>query len=134
MFRLACAVLAVFVVTTGAVIAAAFFSYAFYLHLVTALTPPAAAALAGFGALVILLGIAAAARALLPRTPEASLIPLHPTSVHESAALLGEELGEKLRDMVQRHRAAAMGAVLLSGFAMGASPRLRRFAFGLIKR
>lgn len=125
--------------TLFAVIAFAFLAFALYFALLAVAEPPIAAALTGVAAAAVALIVFAIARAAgsgdsrapAPRAAGAAATPsLGPES--ELAAQLGQLLGEQAAGWTRSHPYSAMGAALAAGFAVGASPELRRTLLRMI--
>jgi hypothetical protein len=67
---------------------------------------------------------------LLTRRPRRRSVGSNPNYL---AAIVGEQLGRRFQKLTGRHAQASIFASFAAGFAIGASPKLREFLFGLIR-
>ena len=112
--RLAINSAAILIASAGGCVAIVFLIVAFYLAL--------AAVMAAGAALLFSLLVVLIARLITRRTVSPSL-----RNRHRNAADLGELFGRQAHDFVSGNSLSMLGVLLAFGFAMGFSPRLRKF-------
>ena len=103
---------------------------ALYLGLSTYAGPAWAALITGVlclvvGGIVVLIGWLVLHSRTAPG-PRRDRKPTEPPDVVRLALTMGESLGEELQVLAKRNRYGMLGAALVAGFALGASPKLRR--------
>jgi hypothetical protein len=116
----------------AAFVAVGFFAFALYLFIAQFLIPPVAAVATG---LLILFGSVAlvwiAGQTISPRKRKIADSPS--LEACESAAELGTVIGAKLRGLADAHGSGSLWAALVAGFAVGVSPKLRKFLTDILK-
>jgi hypothetical protein len=126
--RLAISSAALMIASACGCVAVVFLIIAFYMGMAN-LMPDWAAALATAGAaflfaiLVIVIARLATKKESAPASARARM---------GAAAEMGEFLGLKLRDFGTHNTGASLIALLVAGFAMGVSPKLRKFLLKLL--
>jgi hypothetical protein len=135
--RLATTIASFFVATLVATAALGFLCGAAYLALLDLVSPPLAALATGLGALVLAVLIVQIAR-LWSRGKGASgrrrraRSERGEGSAEETAAEIGGILGAQLAALTRSHTRSTLAVSLLAGFAVGASPRLRKVLLDLV--
>jgi len=120
--RLAINSAAILIASAGGCVAIVFLIVAFYLAFAAVMAPWLAALLTAGGALLFSLLVVLIARLITRRTVPPAL-----RNRHRNAADLGELFGRQAHDFVSGNSLSMLGILLALGFAMGFSPRLRKF-------
>ncbi len=113
-------------------IAVAFFAYAFFLWLAGMLTPPLAAAACGLILVIIAIILALVSRGTIRRRGRNFRSDVAGEAA-ENAALLGSLLGRKAHSFAKSNSTYSLLAMLIAGFAVGLSPKLRALLLSLLK-
>lgn len=125
--RLAIGSAAILIASAGGCIAFVFVVVAFYLGLAQ-IMPAWAAALATAGAAIVLSLIVL----LLARIFSGGRVSAEQRARQRNAAELGELLGRQAHSFLSSNSPAVLGALLAAGFAIGFSPKLRKFLMKLL--
>jgi cytochrome c biogenesis protein CcdA len=131
--RLAISIAAVLVALVAAFVAIGFFALALYQFLAENMDPALAALATG---VIILLGamvLVYASKFLGRKRKKRRVLDDPSLAACESAAALGNVLGQKLRGYAEAHGNSTLWASLAAGFAVGASPKLRGFLRDILK-
>ena len=125
--RLAISSAAILIASAGGCVALIFLIIAFYLALATLMAQwLAALATAGTALLFALLVL------LIARMITRATVPPATRDRHRSAAELGELLGIQARNFTSANSPIAIGVLIVAGFAIGFSPKLRRLLMKLL--
>jgi|SRR6185437_3671090 len=125
--RLAISSAAILIAAAGGCVALIFLIIALYLGLASLMAPwLAALATAGTALLFSLLVL------LLAKLITRRAVPPAHRNRQRSAADLGELLGRQAHDFVAGNSLPMLGILIATGFAMGFSPRLRKFLLKLL--
>lgn len=125
--RLAISSAAILIASAGGCVAIVFLILALYLGLVGMMAPWLAALATAGAALLFSLLVLFIAKLITRRT----IAPTH-RNRQRSAADLGELLGRQAHDLVAGNSLSLLGILIAAGFAMGFSPRLRKFLMKLL--
>jgi len=125
--RLAINSAAILIASAGCCAALVFVIVAFYLALAAVMAPWLAALVTAGAALLFSLLVVLIAR-LITHKPVSPAI----RNRHRNAADLGELLGRQAHDFVSGNSLSMLGVLLAFGFAMGFSPRLRKFLMKIL--
>ncbi|HWA03119.1 MAG TPA: phage holin family protein [Rhizomicrobium sp.] len=125
--RLAISSAAIVIASAGACVAVAFLIVAFYLLLASTMQPWLAA-LATSAAGLVFAGVVL----LIGRLMTRNAIPAATRNRERSAAEFGELLGKQAHRFVNANSPIMLGVLLAAGFAMGFSPRLRKWLVKLL--
>ena len=132
--RVAMAVAVLLILLIAAVTAIVYFAYAVYLLLAAFVIAPAAAALTGIvvlaGAILLIVALGAAVR---PKRPKEKDERSPAMDGYDTAAEVGSLLGRRTRGLLEAHSRGGLVAMLLAGFAVGFSPKLRAVLRELLK-
>jgi hypothetical protein len=130
--RIAIGIALVLVAVVAAFVAVGFFAFALYLFIAQFLVPPLAALATGLVILLtVLLLVWIAGQTMSPRKRKPADSPS--LEACESAAELGSALGARLRGIAEAHGSGSLWAALIAGFAVGVSPKLRKFLGDILK-
>jgi membrane protein implicated in regulation of membrane protease activity len=125
--RLAINSAAILIASAGGCVAMVFLFIAAYIGLSTVMAPWLAALVIAGAALVFVLLVLLIARAITRK-----VVPSAAKARHRSTAELGELLGRQAHDFVAGNSPMMLGGLLVVGFAMGFSPRLRKLLMKLL--
>jgi len=125
--RLAVNSAAIVIAVAGLCVVLVFLLIAFYLGMSEIMAPWAAALSTAGAALLFSILVLVIAR-LITR----SAIPKEETERHRSSAELGEMLGRRAHMFVSTNSPILLGILTALGFALGFSPRLRKFLMKLL--
>lgn len=134
--RLATTIASLLAATILVLAALGFLGYAAYLALLSAVSPPLAALITGIGA-VVLAGLIVMVGSSLFRGRRERPRPRDSGAGGEDAAgrmagELGGVLAAQLGTLTRSHSGPVLAASLAAGFAVGASPRLRKVLLDLM--
>ena len=130
--RLALSLALILIALVAVLIAVGFFFVALYLWLKTLLIPPVAAAVCGFLILIFAAIVALISRGTMRRHRRPRRQDLT-AEAHETAALLGGLMGRRAQRFMEANTATSLLTVLIAGFAVGISPKLRALLLSLLK-
>jgi membrane protein implicated in regulation of membrane protease activity len=125
--RLAISSAAILIAAAGGCVALVFLIIALYLGLASVMAPWLAALATAGAALLFSLLVLLIAKLITRRT----IAPAH-RNRQRSTADLGELLGRQAHDFVAGNSLPMLGILIATGFAMGFSPRLRKFLLKLL--
>ena len=125
--RLAISFAAILIAAAGGCVALVFLIIALYLGLTSVMAPWLAALATAGAALLFFLLVLLIAKLITRRTVPPAL-----RNRQRSAADLGELLGRQAHDFVAGNSLPMLGILIATGFAMGFSPRLRKFLMKLL--
>jgi hypothetical protein len=125
--RLAISSAAILIASAGVCVAIVFLVMAFYLMISEMMTAWLAALTTAGAALLFALLVLLSARMITRKA-----IPAATRNRERSAAELGEILGRQAHRFVNANSPAMLGVLLAAGFAMGFSPRLRKWLMRLL--
>lgn len=125
--RLAVSSAAILIASAGVCVAVVFLIVALYLFL-AGMMAPWLAALATAGAALLFAALVVAIARLITR----AAVPAAHRKREVSAAELGELLGRQAHRFVNANSPLLLGILLIGGFAMGFSPRLRKLLIKLL--
>lgn len=125
--RLAIGSAAILIASAGGCVALVFLIVALYLGLATIMAPWLAALATAGAAILFSLLVVLIARLMTRRSVAPSI-----RNRQRNAAELGELLGRQAHDFVAGNSLPMLGILLAAGFAMGFSPRLRKFLMKLL--
>jgi len=127
--HLAVSIALLMIALVAVLIAVGFFAVAFFMWLASILSPALAAVVCGGILLFIALILAMIARAIL-RTRRRRFR----ADLAEDAALMGHLFGRKAYNYARERAGISMLTALISGFAIGLSPKLRAILLSLLKK
>lgn len=135
--RLATTMASLFAALLVVAAALVFLLGAAYLALLDVVSPPLAALVTGLGALLLAVLIVIAGRALArgKRTParrRASETDADSVGMEKQAAELAGMLGADIASLARTHTRSTLAVSLVAGFAVGASPRLRKALLDIV--
>jgi hypothetical protein len=125
--RLAISSAAILIAAAGGCVALVFLIVALYLGLASMMAPWLAALATAGAAIFFSLLVLLIARLITHRS-----VPPASRNRHRNAADLGELLGRQAHDFVAGNSLSMLGILVAAGFAMGFSPRLRKFLMKLL--